>query len=298
MRLPNLQAVQSFEAAARHQSFSRAADELSVTHGAVSHHIRNLEERLRVKLFARSGRGVVLTETGQALSLKLRQGLSLIEQAFEEAHQRKAWRTLTVSVLPAFAARWLIPRLGDFERANKGRQAIDINVRATQEVVDLTRDGIDVAIRYGSGNWPGLKVLKLRDEILFPVCGRNFNGGRFPATAQEIAKGPLLRHTRQAWMPWFKAAGLKRAEPARGLSFNEAGGLLQAAEAGHGIALARKTMVEQDVLTGRLVRLSDIEVTDIYGWYAVWRDGTPRAGEVAVFCDWLLQQIDPQQPNP
>jgi LysR family transcriptional regulator, glycine cleavage system transcriptional activator len=291
MQLPNLQAVQSFEAAARHQSFSRAADELGVTHGAVSHHIRNLEERLRIKLFERSGRGVVLTENGQALSLKVRQGLSLIQQAFEEVHQRKAWRTLTVSVLPAFASRWLIPRLGDFERSHKGRQAMDINLRATQEVVDLARDGIDLAIRYGAGNWPGSKSLKLRDEVLFPVCSRELNGGRLPATVQEIAKGPLLRHTRQPWTPWFRAAGLKRGEPARGLSFNEAGGLLQAAGEGHGIALARRTLVDEDLRTGRLVRLSSIEVVDTYAWYAVWREQGSRLQEVAVFCDWLQEQF-------
>src|SRR5450631_4133635 len=158
---------------------SRAADELALTASAVSHHMKGLESRLHAKLFVRAGRGVALTETGHALHAKLALGLALIEQAFAEAHQRKRWRTLTVSVLPAFAARWLIPHLDDFQRRHPG---VDVNLRATQEVVDLDRDGVDVAIRYGTGGWPGLSQVKLRDEQLFPVCSPAFNGGRLPAT--------------------------------------------------------------------------------------------------------------------
>jgi LysR family transcriptional regulator, glycine cleavage system transcriptional activator len=292
MQLPPLQTIRAFEAAARLGSFATAAEELSLTASAVSHHMRGLEDRLRVKLFRREGRGVVLTEPGHALHAKLTQGLALIEQAFLETHQRKTWSALTVSVLPAFATRWLIPRLGDFEKTHKGSQSIDVNLRATQEIVDLARDGVDVAIRYGPGGWRGLQELKLREEVLFPVCSANFNGGRLPKTAQEIAKGPLLRHTRQPWTPWLRAAGLKRAEPERGLSFNEAGGLLQAAWQGHGIALARQTMVEDDLRSGVLVRLSTVEVIDSYAWYAVWRDSGPRLQEVQVFCHWLRRQFD------
>jgi LysR family transcriptional regulator, glycine cleavage system transcriptional activator len=291
MRIPNLQTVQAFEAAARHQSFSRAAEELSLTHGAISHHVKNLEQRLNISLFTRVGRGVQLTEQGLSLSLKVRQGLGLIEQAIEEAQSRKAWATLTVSVLPAFAARWLIPRLGDLGRSHRGKDAFEINLRATQELVDLARDGVDVAIRYGAGSWPNLCELKLREESLFPVCSPSFNGGVLPRTPQDIAKAALLRHPRQPWTPWFRAAGIKRTEPARGLSFNEAGGLLQAAEEGHGIALARKTMVENELKKGLLVRLSDVEVLDEFAWYAVWRDRGPREREVALFCRWLERQF-------
>ena len=288
MQLPPLQTVRAFEAAARLGSFARAADELGLTASAVSHHMRGLESRLHAKLFARAGRGVALTETGHALHAKLALGLALIEQAFAEAHQRKRWRTLTVSVLPAFAARWLIPRLDDFQRHHP---AVELNLRATQDVVDLERDGVDVAIRYGLGGWPGLSQVKLRDEQLFPVCSPAFNGGRLPSALRDLAKAPLLRHSRQPWTPWFRAAGLKLDEPSRGLSFNEAGGLLQAAAQGHGIALARSTMVEDDLRDRRLVRLFDVAVTDRYAWYAVWREAGEKPGEVAALVDWLRTSL-------
>ena len=289
MQLPPLQTIRAFEAAARLGSFARAADELGLTASAVSHHMRGLESRLSAKLFVRAGRGVALTETGHALHAKLALGLTLIEQAFAEAHQRKRWRTLTVSVLPAFAARWLIPRLDDFQRHHPG---VDLNLRATQDVVDLERDGVDVAIRYGLGGWPGVSQVKLRDEQLFPVCSPTFNGGRLPVAPRDLAKVPLLRHSRQPWTPWFRAAGLKLAEPSRGMGFNEAGGLLQAAAQGHGIALARSTMVEDDLRERRLVRLFDVAVTDRYAWYAVWREAGEKPAEVAGLVDWLQTSLN------
>src|SRR5258708_21135456 len=224
MQLPPLQTVRAFEAAARLGSFARAADELAVTASAVSHHMKGLESRLHAKLFLRAGRGVALTETGQALHAKLALGLALIEQAFAEAHQRKRWRTLTLSVLPALAVRWLIPRLGDFQRRHPG---VDVNLRTTLDLVDLDRDGVDVAIRYGPGGWPGLSQVKLRDEQLFPVCSPAFNGGRLPSTPRDLAKAPLLRHSRQLRAPWFRAAGPKLEEQPGGLSFHVGGGLLQ-----------------------------------------------------------------------
>jgi LysR family glycine cleavage system transcriptional activator len=293
MQLPPLQTVRAFEAAARLGSFARAADELALTASAISHHMKDLESRLQAKLFVRAGRGVALTEAGHTLHAKLALGLKLIEQAFAEAHQRRRWRTLTVSVLPAFATRWLIPRLDDFQRRHPG---VDVNLRATQEVVDLDRDGVDVAIRYGPGGWPGLSQVKLRDEQLFPVCSPAFNGGRLPSTPRDLAKAPLLRHSRQPWTPWFRAAGLKLAEPSRGLTFNEAGGLLQAAAQGHGIALARSTMVEDDLRERRLLRLFDVVVTDRYAWYAVWRESGEKPVEVAAFVDWLQASFNRALP--
>jgi DNA-binding transcriptional LysR family regulator len=291
MHLPPLQTVRAFEAAARLGSFARAAQELDLTASAVSHHMKGLEQRLRVQLFMRQGRGVSLTEAGQVLNAKLAQGLALLQQAFAEAHERKRWRALTVSVLPAFASRWLIPRLETFHRAHPG---IDVNLRATQEVASLAHDGIDVAIRYGPGGWPGLAQAKLRAERLFPVCSPNFRSGQLPRLPKDLAKAPLLLHTRQPWTPWFKAAGLKLTEPARGTSFNEAGGLLQAAAAGLGIALARATMVEDDLRIGRLVRLFDVEVIDRYAWYAVWLEHSGKKADVAVFCGWLRGTFEPQ----
>ncbi len=290
MQLPNLQTIKAFDSAARHQSFSQAAADLGLTPGAVSHHMKGLEERLRVKLFRRSGRGVALTEAGQSLHMKIKQGLALVEQAFEDAHHRKLFRTLTVSTLPSFAERWLIPRLGQYL---KNRNGIDLSLRTSLDLVDLARDGVDVAVRYGSGDWDGVERTKLKDESLFPVCSPGFLGGRHPGTAKELAKSLLLRHSRQPWTPWFQAAGLDVLEPSRGLVFNDSGTLLHAAAQGYGIALARSTLAEEDIRSGRLVRLLDVSVQDVYSWYAVWPPSADKASDVTAFYTWLRQQLNP-----
>jgi LysR family transcriptional regulator, glycine cleavage system transcriptional activator len=289
MQLPNLQTIKAFDSAARHQSFSRAAADLGLTPGAVSHHMKNLEERLRVKLFKRNGRGIALTEAGQSLHMKVKQGLALVEQAFDDAHHRKLFRTLTVSTLPSFAERWLIPRLGQYLKTHR---QIDLSLRTSLDLVDLAKDGVDVAIRYGTGDWDGVERTKLKDEILFPVCSPNFLNAKHPQTLKDMAKSQLLRHGRQPWTPWFQAAGLDALEPSRGLNFNDSGAMLNAAAHGYGIALARFTLVEDDLRSGRLVKLFDVEVQDVYSWYAVWRPSADKKSDVAAFCTWLQQQLN------
>jgi LysR family glycine cleavage system transcriptional activator len=289
MQLPNLQTVKAFDSAARHQSFSKAAADLGLTPGAVSHHMKNLEERLRVKLFKRCGRGIALTEAGQALHMKVKQGLALVEQAFEDAHHRKLFRTMSISTLPSFAEWWLIPRLGQYL---KNRNNVDISLRTSLDLVDFARDSVDVAVRYGSGDWDGVERIKLKNEFLFPVCSPDFLGGKLPHTAKELAKSQLLRHSRQPWTPWFQAAGLDVLEPSRGLSFNDSGALLHAAAHGYGIALARSTLAESGIRSGKLVRLLEIEVQDVYSWYAVWPPSADKKSDVAAFCLWLQQQLN------
>ncbi|MEE8394177.1 MAG: LysR family transcriptional regulator, partial [Rhodospirillales bacterium] len=166
-RLPPLNALRVFEAAARHLSFTRAAGELNVTQAAVSHQIKSLEERLGLSLFRRINRGLLLTDEGQTMLVPVSEALDLIAGALERLQSVESTGILTVSVLPSFAAKWLVPRLGRFTAANPD---IDIRLSTTLELVDFVRDGVDIAVRYGRGEWPDLKTVKLMAEDIFPVC--------------------------------------------------------------------------------------------------------------------------------
>lgn len=291
--LPPLQALRAFEAAARHLSYSRAAEELSLTHGAISHHIARLERDLGVRLFARIGQRMILTDAGQILVLDVRQGLKLLADAFETARTRPRRRdpqqTLSVSVLPSFAARWLVPRLARFQA---DRRDVEIAIRPTAMLATLdSRDGIDLAIRYGPGRWPGLRSAKLMVSTIFPVCSPAFLSQHPLAEPRDLIDVPLLRAPRQKWRPWFLAAGLDLSEPAQGLIYDDAALVLQAAASDQGVALARSALVADDIATHHLVRLFDIEIEDIYGWFLVWR--TPFSCDPEVhedFRHWLTRE--------
>lgn len=175
-RPPPLAALRTFEAAARHGNFSRAADELHLTHGAISHQIKSLEQTVGVALFRRGRRGVTLTAEGASLAAVMRDALERIARGVEAVRVRPP-RALTISVLPAFATHWLIPRLGDFQARHP---EIEVNIRAGQDLVDFSRDDVDLAVRYGPGTWPGLVATRLMGEDVFPVCSRISPGENFP----------------------------------------------------------------------------------------------------------------------
>ena len=287
--IPPLQLLRGFEAAARHLSFTRAAAELHITHGAISHQIRALEAQLRTKLFRRQGRQMVLTERGQVLVLQIRQGLRLLERAFEGTARRSRTDVLTVSLLPAFAARWLIPRIGSFQAKHPNLQ---LNLRTTTELANLESDGVDIAIRYGPGGWVGVQQEKLINESVFPVCSPQYRNGDHPRTLSELASADLLLNPHQPWEPWFNAAGADIREPSRGTSYTDAALLLEAAAEGHGIALARATLAADDIRSGRLVRLFDCAVPDEYAYFLVWRADSPKLKTIALFRDWILRQLE------
>lgn len=273
--LPPLQALRAFEAAARHLSYSRAAEELSLTHGAISHHIARLEQELGgVRLFIRDGQRMILTEAGQVLVMEVREGLQRLAEAFNNSRARPrpryASRTLTVSVLPSLAARWLVPRLYRFQAAHPD---MDIAIRPSAELAALDgRDGIDLAIRYGPGNWPGLHSLKLMKSFVFPVCSPELLTRTPLRSPADLMNVTLLRNPRQKWRPWFLAAGIDLPEPSQGPVYDDAGLLLQAAVAGQGVALARSVLAADDLAAARLVRVYDVQVEDNYGWFMVWRE--------------------------
>jgi len=284
-RLPPLHALRAFEAAARLESFSRAADELHVTHGAVSHQVRALEEFLGAPLFARNGRRVVLTGDGRVFADRVRAALRDIGQAADALRRPARANRLTVSLLPSFAARWLMPRIGRFMAAHP---EIAMNVHTSIAFVDFGRDEVDMAIRYGNGDWPKLEVEKFLDDEYFPVASPRFNRGRLPARPADLAQLPLITSDGEPWTPWFKAAGLKLEEP-QGPIFDDANLMVQAAIDGRGIALVRRSIAEGDLAAGTLVRLFDVAITAPGSYYLV-RPRGPAPHKVLAFRAWMLEE--------
>jgi len=273
--LPAIQAFRAFEAAARHLSYSRAAEEIFLTHGAISHHVARLEEELGgVQLFVRDGQRMLLTDAGQIFVMEVRQGLRLLVEAVENARvrplQRGQNRALAVSVLPSFAARWLVPRLFRFQENCPG---VDVAIHPTSTLAALDgRDGVDFAIRYGPGTWRGLRAIRLMRSFISPVCSPAYQASAHISSAKDLPTAKLLRSPRQRWKPWFLAAGLDAPEPDHGPIYDDAALLLSAAAADQGVALARTALAADDLASGRLIRLSDVEIEDDYGWFLVWSE--------------------------
>jgi LysR family glycine cleavage system transcriptional activator len=287
-----LAALRAFEAAARHRNYSRAAAELGLTHSAVSHHLRGLEALLGVSLFRREGRAMVPTEDGQRLAVQVADAFERLQRGLDEARAapRRA-QILTISVLPALASRWLVPRLAEF---NERHPELDINLRATSLLADFVRDGVDLALRYGPGRWPGLASHLLMAEEVFPVCAPFYRGGVLPAAPAGLADPAitLLRDRRQPWRDWFASIGLDLPEPVRGPIHSDPGLLIEAAAAGQGVALARAALVRQDLADGRLVRLfagNPAARTD-FAYYVVYPAGPEPPAKVRLFRDWVLRQ--------
>ena len=283
--LPPLNTLRAFEAAARLESFSRAADEISVTHGAVSHQIRALERALGAALFARNGRRVALTSAGRHFAERVRAALQDLAEASQFVRRSEGERAVSVSMLTSFAARWLMPRLGRFMERHP---AIAVNIHTSDTLVDFRRDDVDLAIRFGSGRWPDLETHKFLDEEFFPVVSPRFNRGRLPAHPSELGKFQLMRSHDEPWAPWFRAAGVRFKEP-HSLIFTDSNLLLQAAVDGRGIALARSSIAEADVRAGRLVRLFKLAVPARGASYLVWPKSKLSANAM-LFRDWLLEE--------
>ena len=285
LRLPPFSALRAFESAARLESFSRAAEEIHVTHGAVSHQVKALEDFVGLPLFARNGRRVSLTASGKVLADRVRAALRDIGEALESISRRDRSNRLTVSMLPSFAARWLMPRLGRFIEKHPD---ILVNVHASLAVVDFARDEVDVAVRFGRGGWPNVQAEKFMDDEYFPVASPLLNRGRLPVKPAQLADFRLMRCDDEPWAPWFKAAGLRLAEPA-GPTFNDAAMMVQAAVDGRGIALARRSIAEGDLAAGHLVRLFDVAIAAPDSYYLVWPKGKP-APKILAFREWMLAE--------
>jgi len=291
-RFPPLTAVRYFEAAARHLSFTKAAHELHVTHSAISHQIKALEEWLGVPLFRRLNRSLMLTEAGQAYARPVRESLEKLGEASRALRSREQTGTLTVSVMPSFAAKFLVPRLGAFRRAHPD---IDVRISASERLVDFAREDVDIAVRSGRGNWPGLRVDWLVRENLFPVCSPKLLSGPIPLKSP----GDLLQHTLMhdsdwpdsMWQRWLGVAGVKADQRKPSLSFNYSNLMIQAAIDGLGVALAQEALVRDDLASGRLVKPFDIDMPSDYANYVVTPEAAAERPKVKAFREWLLAEI-------
>jgi LysR family glycine cleavage system transcriptional activator len=289
IRLPPIQALLAFEAAARHLSFRRAAEELRLTNGAISHQIRGLENQLGATLFARAGRNVVLSEQGQLLVVTVREVLTTLSEKLSQIRASAAIASLTVSTLPAFASHWLMPRLQSFLQKHPD---IEILIRPSNELVDFSRDNVDVAVRYGRGRYPGLRSTKLSNEVLYPVASPMLVGQNFLPDSVDLRCWPLLRNPRQLWTPWLTAAGLgDPKEPVSGPVIHDAGLSIDAAVQGIGVALSRSLLVQREIQQGTLIRLSKIEITDEFSYWLVWPQNSSKLAAILVLAGWLKSEL-------
>jgi LysR family glycine cleavage system transcriptional activator len=280
VRPPSLRSIAAFEAAARHQSFTRAAAELNLTTGAVSHAIKALETRLDRQLFERSSRKVALTSDGRSLAARVRLSLSLLGDAFDVSPWLRRDR-LVVSTLPAIADKILLPRLAALHEALPG---LMLELRCSAALADL--DEVDVAIRFGPGGWSALQSRHLADERLFPVASPAYRGSTLPADVDDLRDCQLIHHPESNWRLWLDPLGLAVADFPSWLAIDDSALVLEAAAAGHGIALARGRLAAGDLASGRLVRLFDREVAAEYGYWAVWSGSSPRRALVERFVGW------------
>jgi LysR family glycine cleavage system transcriptional activator len=282
-----MQALRAFEATARVHSLTKAAEALHLTHGAISHQIKALEADLGVRLVERAGRGIRLTDEGERFAARVRTAFAELTTAVQEITARANPRMLRVSVVPSFAARWLLPRIGRFFAVHPD---IDLVVSANMAVVDFQRDDADVAIRYGFGQWDGVRVEHLLDDSFFPVCSPRIEGG-VPRRPTDLARYTLLRADDEPWLPWFEAAGLDWPEPTRGPMFNDSAHLMQAAAEGQGVALARATLLGNDERNGVLVRPFAIEAPAPRRFYLVYPPRNADSPKLAAFRAWLQVEI-------
>ena len=294
-RIAPLNALRAFEAAARHLSFTRAAEELHVTPAAISHQIKQLEEYFATALFRRLTRSLMLTDEGQALLPPLRDGFDLLATACGRVRSFETDRLLTVSAAPSLAGRWLVARLERFRAANP---EIDLRLDATDRLTDFERDGVDIAIRYGGGGYPGLHVERLFETNVFPVCSPAFAAGPPPLRTPDDLAGRTLLHSAWAsredtwpnWRMWLLAAGVAEVEADRGPRFNDVGMAMQTAIDGHGIALTSTVLAADDLAAGRLMAPFDLCVPMNFCYFLVCPRDTANAPKITAFRTWVMAE--------
>lgn len=296
--LAYLNALRAFEASARHGSFSNAARELNVTAAAVGQMVRGLEEWLDTPLFHRSAGGksrLVPTEAALRGLPEIRAGLDRLSLGLERLREATASGVLTVAVSPAIAAKWMLPRI---ERFQAQWPNTDVRLDTGLKLINYAAQGIDIGVRYGGGQWPGMTAEKLMDEVIFPVCS--------PALRERLdlrAPADLTRHTLihdqsvdpgvgfTTWEMWLQSAGVAEADVQRGLRINNSAAVLQAAAEGQGIALARSILARDDIAAGRLVRLfADIDVRSALAYYVVYRSDRALLPKAEAFRRWLFAE--------
>ena len=293
-RLPPLNALRAFEAAARHLNFSRAADELSVTPGAVSQQIQNLEDYVGVALFKRTPKGLLLTDPAQIALPALREAFDRLAEAASMLTAAVDGRRLTVTVPPSFASKWLLPRLGGFETLNPD---VDVWVSAGMELTDFASGEVDLAIRYGGGRYPGLEVIRLMQETVIPVVSPELLADHPLENLGDLANAVLLHdgspdadESCPDWTMWLAARGVKGVEGARGPRFNQSSLVIEAAVGGRGVALAKRALAQADLDAGRLVAPFQIATAVDFAYYLVHPKTKGRLPQVKAFITWITAE--------
>ncbi len=286
-RLPSLNALRVFVAVARCGGVSRAAEELNLTHSAVSHQIRALQSELGITLFEKSGRGLLLTEQARVYVQRIESAFKEIEEATLEVTTHNRHR-LRISTIPSFAARWLLPRLGDFIATCPD---VDVEVQSSHRAADVKGGEVDIGIRFDTGPHPGLYSERLMRDWLFPVCSPEFAKKYALCDTSGIDGVPLMHSEREPWSSWFPAAGIVADEPEHGILFNDSALMLQAAAAGQGLCLARQSIVYDELQSGRLVRPFSTYVESPFSYFFVCRREKLAAPPIASFRTWIFRQI-------
>lgn len=287
MKLPPLHALMCFEAAARHMSVKRAAEELCVTPSAVSQQISKLEEMLHTRLFIRGARALELTTEGRIYLRAIRPAFNQISEATQRLMDEEKQNSITVSCTSGFAIQWLLPRLPAFE---KGHPGVEVHISTTNRQVDLLTEGIDFAVRHGAGRYPGLESECLVNDRLLPVCSPDLiPAGQSLTSLQDLTHYTLLHDEhRMDWAVWFKAAGIAHAIEEKGPVFVDSNGVLEAAIAGKGIALIRRSLIRDELKNGQLVNPLHVAIDSPLAYYLVYDESALLQRLSRKFRDWIV----------
>ena len=296
-RLPPLNSLRAFEAAARHLSFTKAADELHVTPAAVSQQVKALEEYCGVQLFRRLTRALMLTDAGQAVLPALKESFDLLGDVTERLMAEQKSGILTVSVAPSFGSKWLVPRL---ERFRRDHPDFDVRIDANDALANFTGDGVDIAIRYGRGTYENLRSNCLITDVSFPVCSPKLLEMGPPLEKPEDLARHTLIHVQWKmeeehaanWRMWLRAAGVENVDFERGPRFSEDSMAVLAAIEGQGVALAGLALAGNDLREGRLVRPFPAQVSEEtrFSYFVVYPESKADNPKVMAFRDWLLEE--------
>lgn len=287
--LPSLQALRALEAAARRRSFSRAAEELHLTHSAVSHHLRALEDQLGVELFYRAGTRMIPTPVGAQLAERVRRNLDDLSDALETARRGASGvARLEVSAMSDLLSVWLIPRLGGFYDEHP---LVDLSLRMHSGVALPDPYAFDVGIWHRRVDEPGFQSRKLLDDQVIAVCSPALLA-RYPSfRIEDLPSMPLLRFTRRSWRDFFETAGIRADEPDRGPVFDDAGLMLQATLSGQGVSITRLQLARDYLQRGDLVQLGQVRIPASLDYFFCWREGHPREAAILQFYRWLKTQL-------
>jgi LysR family transcriptional regulator, glycine cleavage system transcriptional activator len=287
--IPPLQALRALEAAARRRSFSRAAEELHLTHSAISHHLRALETELGVELFKRVGTQMIPTAAGAQLADRVRRSLDDLRDALQATRPGvNSVTRLELSVMSDFASVWLIPRLGDFYERYPN---VDLSLHMHADVSPPDPYPFDIGIWHRRVEEPGFQIRKLLDDQVVAVCSPALLA-RYPDfRLEQLVDMPLLRFSRRGWRDFFEAAGIQGSEPVRGPIFDDPGLLLHATVAGQGVATARLQMARDFIERGELVRLGQVQIPASLDYFFTWRDGHPREDAIGQFYRWVKSRL-------